>query len=305
MRGAGVVLIALLCLPAAAPGEDEARPLDARALSGTWHVEGQPRLRYLGALDGRLWLVGVWDEALGAIELHEAPAPAGRPTTAAQGWCLVGAGLDARGPRLSLELRAGADGALEALLRLDGRERSRERWWRAGRPRLEVLRSAWIEGRGLTVELAVGGRPQATTLRVRCAADDPRYAHLDGVVHEERLLSGAPVPVGAWALTWDGRDRSAARSAVLPGRYRVELTPVEDGLGTPAEEGAPPADPARGVASAAAKPPSPNAAAEVQVGPPPPPLAIRGAVQAIAPVTGLGGPTPASRSAPARTAEGY
>lgn len=315
MRGGrGRLALAALALlagagacPAQQPPADHSPPraLARAELCGAWHVQGQARWRHLGVLDGRLWLIGAWDEELGRVELREEAAPRERPVAPRDAaWSLTGAGLDARGPRLTLELRLGAEGELLALLRRDGREAARERWWRAGPARLQLLGTRWEEGQGATITLAVEGRPQAVRLRV-LAGDDPRYADLGGLVHEVALAEGQPLPVGAWSLTWDGRDRSTERRPLGPGRYRVELAPLEVGLGAP------------GWASAGEErpdvvAPAGSLALELQVGPAPAPP-VRGAVQALtipagepSPVGGAlepAGPPPAA-SAPTGPAPG-
>lgn len=268
-----------------ASGARAQTPPERAAMAGAWWVEGQASLRYLGALPGGLFLEGAWDEALGEVRLAQVAAGEGA-------WRLEGRRLQGPlGERLALELRRAEGDALEAVLRVDGKERDRERWRRAGPPRLELLAvGAWsptgAAGPGLVIDLAVDGRPQPVTVRVRAAEDDARYAALGGIVHEELLLAGRPLPVGTWRLFWDGRDRSAEERPVRPGAYAVELVAAEPGLGArtpgagpalsvrapatiPAEPAPAPARPAAlGAALAVARPPhpalEPEPAAEAQ-----------------------------------------
>lgn len=210
MRTLWIGLLGFTLVWAAAAAGGERHPL-----AGSWHVEGQARLRHLG---GRpLALDGVWDEALGDVAL------------AAEGPGLVLSGRTLTGARrsLELELRRLPGERLEAVLRADGAELARERWSRLGPPRLELLGVAPLASGAVAIDFAVSGRPQAVLLRVRAREGDERFAPLEGLLHEETLAGGAPLAVGRHRARWDGRDRSLEERPVEPGAWAIELAPAD------------------------------------------------------------------------------
>lgn len=144
--------------------------------------------------------------------------------------------------------RAASAASLAVTFDVEGLPPAEELWRRPGAPSLRLAvpgdrRAAstirLAPGAPLRVEVHVGGRPQGVVLTI-VAPDDPRYAHLGGVVHHHELGVGARLPVGRHDVTWSGRDRSPDAAPLLPGRYRVIVSAVEGLLGpAPGEEGVP------------------------------------------------------------------
>lgn len=224
------IAIILIGLAGAARAQDERRPW-----RGAWYVEGETGCRHLGGRDEALFL----EAFVGELDVSM------RGSGDARGLGLEGTALDTVGEppvlrerRARLEARGRDDGALDVTLIVDGEEPRRERWIRALPATVRIgvrvggrAELAYDPRRGaLTIELAVSGRPAAVRLQVRVADDDPRYAHLGGVLVHEELGRLAP---GRHTFTWNGLDRALDPRPVLAGRYVVAAAIADEAAGPP------------------------------------------------------------------------
>lgn len=200
---------------------------------GAWQVEDQAAWRHVGREGRALVLEG----RVGDLEV----ALRGGPV--AGGFVLIGEATrvvdGAREERRARLAARQAREALEVTLEVEGQAPRRERWARPAAPTLHLGSDAPLtlppDGTPLRLDVRVGGRPlPAARLVVLALEDDPRYAHLGGVVHHADL---GPLPVGRHTLTWSGADRSLDGAALLPGRYLVVVAGADDIVGPPPGSG--------------------------------------------------------------------
>ncbi len=212
---------------------DPGAPPDWR---GSWLLDGACAWRHVGARAGGLVLEG----RVAGFDLEL------EGVGSSDGFTLRGTALaldDGAAWPAALSARvAGGDGRLEVALTIDDRPPLKETWVRPAAPSVRLVAPGGRRGPlsldtgvGLRLQVHVGGRPQAVVVSV-LAPDDPRYAHLGGVVHHAVLAEGRPLLVGRHEVTWDGRDRSPHERPLLPGRYLLRVTAASDLLGAPPGE---------------------------------------------------------------------
>lgn len=212
---------------------------------GAWQVEDQAAWRHVGREGRALVLEG----RVGDLEVALRGAPvAGGFVLVGEATRVVDGAREERHARLAArQARAALEVTLEVTLEVEGQATRRERWARpaaptlhlepGGAPRLDPTAPLTLppDGAPLRVDVRVGGRPlPAARLVVLATDDDPRYAHLGGVVHHVDLGS---LPVGRHTLTWSGADRSLDGAALLPGRYLVVVAGADDVVGPPPGSG--------------------------------------------------------------------
>ncbi|MBL4847070.1 MAG: hypothetical protein JKY65_16240 [Planctomycetes bacterium] len=168
-------------------------------------VEGRLAARaILEDTQGGLLIEGSWrGVASGSLRLPAVPQGAASWTFST-----------GRGGRLILTPAPG--GTYRAEILRPGLPPLRERWIPSGPARAELRVGSGASR--LRFEIDLAGSP--LDLELAIVSKDPTFRNLSGLVYLESL---GRLPVGQHALTWSGRDRSAAARRVPRGRYRVEL----------------------------------------------------------------------------------